>query len=512
MKDAPGKYRTMRARDVQQNVDASALFEEVHNSWCKDRMDNGYMMLMEDDFEMCPFALHHLNRAIHAAENLYFPNFSALRVSFGFNGMVVHCKDVGEISNFLFRNRFQGPPDAMTSPWWTKYDEEGAKYFGPDRNNCAYRHNLLDHIGDFSSVWERGSDQRGRFPRCYDDLYFNGMSHNDWFDYRLCRGKEFSPCDNKPTMTNSMLTMMRASPEFDREFQMPTNTKTIKVVKGKPDQDCNDVCKGVKMSCARFALTHINRCRVLRKHFDCRDCISHQFTQPTHYRRSPMQTQDDETCYESHIPDQMVCEGKDANVVRLCTCHDADQEDNINVNLSLNDFIAMFHNKVSKVVGLDYLPLLNKAMIKHEINNCRRQAAFIAQIGHETGDLGAFESIASGHELEMDIAYGNDEKGDGVKYKGRGPLQMKGKRNYKRVGELVGLDLLSKPELAADKKYTFDIAAQLWSYLGCNQLADQTGTDVAAFDKITKKINHGEHGKPDRDFRFLHNRRIMDCE
>lgn len=58
--------------------------------------------------------------------------------------------------------------------------------------------------------------------------------------------------------------------------------------------------------------------------------------------------------------------------------------------------------------------------------------------------------IASGEAYEGRTALGNTVKGDGVKYKGRGYIQLTGRLNYTHYGQLLGIDLVNNPNLALD--------------------------------------------------------------
>ena len=140
-----------------------------------------------------------------------------------------------------------------------------------------------------------------------------------------------------------------------------------------------------------------------------------------------------------------------------------------------------------------YLPLLNDAMRKSEIIGAKREAAFLAQIAHESGSLSFKEEVGSGVQYEWRSDLGNVNKGDGPRYKGRGFLMITGRANYRHYGNLLNLPLEEKPELAAEPGIAMNIAGVYWQEHGCNQLADQLN-----FKAITRKINGGLNGYQSR--------------
>lgn len=141
----------------------------------------------------------------------------------------------------------------------------------------------------------------------------------------------------------------------------------------------------------------------------------------------------------------------------------------------------------------DYLPFIQQAMQEFEITSYLREAAFLAQLAHESGELRYMEEIASGAAYENRANLGNTQPGDGKRYKGRGPIQLTGRANYTKYGQLLGLDLVNNPTIAATKEVGFRIAGQFWKLNGLNELADQQ-----QFKAITKRINGGYNGLDDR--------------
>lgn len=122
-----------------------------------------------------------------------------------------------------------------------------------------------------------------------------------------------------------------------------------------------------------------------------------------------------------------------------------------------------------------------------------RLAAFIAQLAHESGEFRWMEEIASGAAYEGRKDLGNTQPGDGKRFKGRGPIQLTGRANYRRFGRALGLDLEAHPELAALPTVGFRTAGLFWKQKKLNEAAD-----LQDFRLITKRINGGMNGWKER--------------
>lgn len=144
--------------------------------------------------------------------------------------------------------------------------------------------------------------------------------------------------------------------------------------------------------------------------------------------------------------------------------------------------------------GATFVKPLNDAMGEFAISTPKRQAAFLAQIAHESGELKYMEEIASGEAYEGRKSLGNTQPGDGKRYKGRGPIQLTGRNNYRRAGAALKLDLEGRPELAADPAIGCRVAGWFWKTHGLNELADK-----GEFRQITKVVNGGYNGLARRE-------------
>lgn len=122
-----------------------------------------------------------------------------------------------------------------------------------------------------------------------------------------------------------------------------------------------------------------------------------------------------------------------------------------------------------------------------------RLAHLMAQLVHESGGFYYMEEIASGQAYEGRADLGNAQPGDGVRYKGRGPIQITGRANYRYFGRKIGIDIESNPLIAAVPSIGLHLALEYWKDRRLNALADQDDAEG-----ITCKINGGTNGMADR--------------
>jgi putative chitinase len=141
----------------------------------------------------------------------------------------------------------------------------------------------------------------------------------------------------------------------------------------------------------------------------------------------------------------------------------------------------------------EFLPHLNKWVRFYDINTKDRIRMFLAQIGHESGQLRYTEEIASGKAYEFRKDLGNTKAGDGVKYKGRGLIQITGKSNYLAISKAFNISFITSPELLSETDFAVRSACWWWKEHGLNELADTK--DVK---RCTKRINGGYNGLSDR--------------
>lgn len=153
---------------------------------------------------------------------------------------------------------------------------------------------------------------------------------------------------------------------------------------------------------------------------------------------------------------------------------------------------------VSSAKLAEYLPLINDTLAAFEINTRMRVAAWLANVVHESGEFKWMKELASGAAYEGRKDLGNTEPGDGIRFKGRGPIQITGRANYRAFttwSKAQGHphDFEDTPTLLEEPKWGFLAAGWFWDSRKLNEIAD-----VADMRRITRRINGGLNGHADR--------------
>ncbi|NVN89270.1 MAG: glycoside hydrolase family 19 protein [Desulfuromonadales bacterium] len=174
---------------------------------------------------------------------------------------------------------------------------------------------------------------------------------------------------------------------------------------------------------------------------------------------------------------------------------------------------------------------LNSAMTHFDITGSQRMAAFLAQVAHESGQLSKlsenlnysakrltqvwpnrFPTLEKALPYEKNpeklanrvyadrLGNGNENSGDGWRFRGRGLIQLTGRGNYRAAGQGTGLPLEQQPELLSQPDAAALSAAWFWKSHGLNELADNQSNedDNEDFRTITKRINGGTVGLQER--------------
>jgi len=148
---------------------------------------------------------------------------------------------------------------------------------------------------------------------------------------------------------------------------------------------------------------------------------------------------------------------------------------------------------VGKLVAEKFLKAINATMQHYNINTPLRIAHFIAQVLHESGNFFYVREIASGAAYEGRKDLGNTVAGDGIRFRGRGLIQITGRANYTTLAKELGLDCVNHPEVLELPINACMSAGWFWNKSNLNKYAD-----LDDIKTITKRINGGTNGMADR--------------
>lgn len=151
---------------------------------------------------------------------------------------------------------------------------------------------------------------------------------------------------------------------------------------------------------------------------------------------------------------------------------------------------------------------------RYKIDTPQRLAAFLAQIGHESGALRYVRELwgptpaQQRYEGRKDL--GNTELGDGARFKGRGLIQTTGRANYARLRtrlRAAGVDcpdFEAEPQALERPEWAALSAADYWDMRGINAAAD-----AGDFERVTRLVNGGVNGLADRRARWERAKRAL---
>lgn len=126
---------------------------------------------------------------------------------------------------------------------------------------------------------------------------------------------------------------------------------------------------------------------------------------------------------------------------------------------------------------------------------------FLAQVTHESDHLKATEEYASGSAYEGRKDLGNTQPGDGVRFKGRGVIQLTGRANYQKLAnKLNRQDIMSNPSIVASDPALAVESAILWweDRKSWDKNFRKAVTDPNDVKGVTKGVNGGDRGLNDR--------------
>lgn len=191
--------------------------------------------------------------------------------------------------------------------------------------------------------------------------------------------------------------------------------------------------------------------------------------------------------------------------------------------MNANDLAVLANRPAGQMTA--WLQPIATAMHECQIDSASRQAAFLAQIVHESDGLGRLEenlNYSAGRltvvwprhfylppdeaggrhdalqyehrpQALANLIYANrlgngpESSGDGWHFRGRGLMQLTGRRLYTAAGAALQLDLVNQPDLLLDPWHATRAAGWYWWQIGGNAMADEATQE--AFERLTVAIN-----------------------
>jgi predicted chitinase len=156
----------------------------------------------------------------------------------------------------------------------------------------------------------------------------------------------------------------------------------------------------------------------------------------------------------------------------------------------------------------DLVPAVKDALRQSECWNARRVAEWFAQIGHESAGLRYMEELADGSAYEGRADLGNNHPGDGIRFKGHGPIQITGRSNHEQVSRWAHQHnyvptpdyFIHNPNELGSDTFGFLGAAWYWTVARGNQINE--AADREDHETVCRLINGGLHGYEDRVQRY----------
>lgn len=149
-----------------------------------------YYMFLEDDMVLCSSGFITLSYLLNKASR-YHPNWLAIRLSYGMNGILMNSIDVQVFSQYLLKHQERRPPDHLVVEWYAGETPESKAYKG-NRANIGFRYNLFHHLGKISTL---RTSESPKYLTCYEELLEPTVFAVEAFNVRQCPNDDIWPCN-----------------------------------------------------------------------------------------------------------------------------------------------------------------------------------------------------------------------------------------------------------------------------------------------------------------------------
>jgi len=294
----PGIYRTTNPKDIQLSNDFLALLQYIMNNGglCKK-----FVLLNEDDFQWCPRAASHLFLVLKQFET---KEFAAIRVSFGFSGLILQCKDLQVIHDYMKHNITLGPHDVII--------EDMLKGF-KNQIYYTYRYNLMQHIGISST---KGGQYSTANLECGDLILTIANQEHELYNTASCKGEfSYAGCNQYDEM--GLVEAWQHS-HLTQQITDPLPLKDS-IVAGSYGLNCDEVCQERNKTCVSQIFPLINNCDLLKQVYKgCKGGCDHLDFNTKTTVWSPHYDVSSNTCWYTAMMKHINCQDKGDKISRSC--------------------------------------------------------------------------------------------------------------------------------------------------------------------------------------------------
>lgn len=255
---------------LHQTLDWIAMMKSLQN----DCHPSEILVMMEDDFSLCPHSLWHLLALFEFAQTFQH-KWAAIRASIGLSGIFIQCKDIPSLLKFVESRSIASPtPIDMVLPlWWNSLNGEVLR---ENRKLYTYRWTLFEHLGHETSVGHDNNPRR--FPKCFSTMHMLIFPAIDYFDPWSCGHRSYSPCDiDDDIFQLSSFPEANSALSFSKRKSLMEKFGVTQVLGENKLQSCDMVCEKAHKACDSNAFPLINDCRILREVFGISECQSNAF-------------------------------------------------------------------------------------------------------------------------------------------------------------------------------------------------------------------------------------------
>jgi len=156
----------------------------------------------------------------------------------------------------------------------------------------------------------------------------------------------------------------------------------------------------------------------------------------------------------------------------------------------LSPFLSFYKGQPNEQSARECYLAVEHALWEEKILTPLTLIGALATVRIEVGkNYKPIREFASGEAYEGRKDLGNTEIGDGVRFAGRGLIQITGRANYALYGKRLGIDLLGNPDLALDLKVSAKILAMYFKDRKIERACNDKDWEL-----VRRRVNGGLNG------------------